>query len=180
MGLPALPLTSTNVSEGFDPKPLAAVSLAFTRPWTRPQLKFVVPVVPAVRLLAEARPKPAAADARHEAAVSRLEGLSRLADGWDDDEAPRPSADALGRAREALDRAATHGLFPEEVDADVLGGVALWFAAEGDKPERRAWIACMNEGRTTFVLTVDDKPVDGGKLTETAWHKLVAFVTDTP
>jgi hypothetical protein len=79
------------------------------------------------------------------ASLERLEALKTLKRGWDGEDAPPPSKFALVRAEEAL--RALEG-FELEVDADVLGGVAL----TGQFGARRAWIAILNEGHDTLTL----------------------------
>ena len=80
-----------------------------------------------------------------------LNALRKLSDGWDGEGAPRPSEEALQRAAAALADLQDSPFDVYDVDADVLGGVALWLNAPGRT--RFAWIAIMNSGRATVVLT---------------------------
>jgi hypothetical protein len=82
----------------------------------------------------------------------QVSALQRLQDGWDGEGAPRPSPQAIARAFNVVTWAEDAGLRVSEIDADVLGGVAVWLKGErGD--ERAAWIACMNSGEDALVLS---------------------------
>lgn len=81
-----------------------------------------------------------------------LESLSRLlqlTDGWDGEDAPAPSTRSINLAWYIVGLAVDRGLLVTEVDADVLGGVAVW-VTDGHV---RVWILVMNSGENTMVLT---------------------------
>lgn len=93
--------------------------------------------------------------------METLEGLSRLHDDWDGEGAPKPSGEAITRAREILQ--ALEGVAEVdaiEVDADVLGGVGLLVRPGRG---RSVWIACMNNGKDTVVLS------EGESLSHAPW-----------
>lgn len=79
-----------------------------------------------------------------------LEDLRTCRDDWDDEGAPRPDSTAIDRAVAILKWADAEGLVVYDVDADVRGGVSIILQAE----HRRAWIACMNGGDDTTVMSV--------------------------
>jgi len=98
---------------------------------------------------------------------TKLAKLSLLEDGWDDEGAPRPSLDAIRRADRALDWASQSGLMVSDVGPDVLGGVGIWLRSFSNYNARAAWIACMNNGHDTIVLSengavVGHAPWDAG------------------
>lgn len=62
---------------------------------------------------------------------------------------PPPSAEALVRAQEAIDRLTELQVPIEELDTDVLGGIAIHF----QRPGYRAWLAIMNSGHDTLMLS---------------------------
>ena len=84
---------------------------------------------------------------------TRLARLHGLADDWDEEGAPRPSRPALQRADSVIRWAHESGLVVTDVDADVLGGVGVWLRAHPVSPARSVWIACMNNGQDTIVMS---------------------------
>lgn len=62
---------------------------------------------------------------------------------------PLPSPDAVHTASGVLAWLWAHGLSVESISPDVLGGVAIYVDGNGG----RAWIAIMNNGGRTIVLT---------------------------
>ena len=94
--------------------------------------------------------------------MQHLSKLRGLPDDWDGEGAPKPNVESLSRAKEVIDWALDRALVIEDVDADVLGGVAVWLvSAAGSR--RRAWIACMNDGQDTLVLQ------DGSEVQHAPW-----------
>jgi hypothetical protein len=88
----------------------------------------------------------------------QLETFRTYSDNWDEEGAPAPSPDAIARAQKVLDWAEAKGLTVTEVDADVLGGIAIFFASKN----RRActvWIACMNTEGDAAVCTTEDRTI---------------------
>jgi hypothetical protein len=89
----------------------------------------------------------------HVVKVARFAELSLLQDDWDGEGAARPSIEAIRRASDATTWAHGAGLVVEDIDADVLGGVGLWVRAYAHRGARTVWIACMNNGQDTAVLS---------------------------
>jgi len=123
------------------------------------------------------RPHVATADMvteRNQRALDALDDLRKLADDWDGEGAPRPSDEAIERAKDIVRWACDRGidLGDAEIDADVLGGVAIWIEP---RPGRRAWIACMNSGHDTLVLS-DDGVIKHAPWNETAQQRLLSFI----
>jgi len=84
---------------------------------------------------------------------ARLAKLARLADDWDGEGAPAPSHAAIQRANGVLRWALESGLVATDVEADVLGGVGVVLRAYPRTMSGSAWIACMNNGKDTIVLS---------------------------
>lgn len=84
-------------------------------------------------------------------ASDQLAHLRGLEVGWDAEDAPPPSLTALTLAEQVITNLASLGVLPFEIDADVLGGIALWF--ESADHSRRVWVSCMNQGTGTVVFT---------------------------
>lgn len=82
--------------------------------------------------------------------LAHLYSLFFLAPGWDGEDAPRPSSDALRVAHDVIESFRNLGHFPLDVSADVLGGVAVWF--ENRELTRRVWLACMNDGEVRCLF----------------------------
>jgi hypothetical protein len=76
-----------------------------------------------------------------------FEELSELKDNWDGEDAPPPTKEAIANARAVVAQAFEVGYDVDEIDADVMGGVAVYITGIGG----RTWIACMNSGVTTAV-----------------------------
>lgn len=106
-------------------------------------------------------------------AKERLVELSAIGEDWDGDGAPSPAPAALARAEAVLRWADANGAEIVDVDADVLGGIAIWLrGAQG-----RAWVACMNNGSDTLVTG------EGANTTSTPWgeramERLRTFLTE--
>jgi len=92
-----------------------------------------------------------------------LQFLRALPDSWDGDDAPAPAPSAIDRAESLLRDSTMNGVQVAEVDADVLGGVAIWLA--GPSPAASAWISLMNNGTDTLVLC------ENGKVTHHPWNQ---------
>lgn len=94
---------------------------------------------------------------RYMSALEDLDALYNLPEDWsvdlDGDVAPRPSVAALERARVFVFRMASVGLAPDDVDADVLGGVALGWCRPPLKPGWHAWLAIHNSGALVMIVT---------------------------
>lgn len=87
-----------------------------------------------------------------------LAELGRLGDNWDDEGAPEAAHSAVQQAKQVLGWARRNSLNVASVEADVLGGVAVYLNCEASA--REAWIACMNDGAFTAVLSKADEVVD--------------------
>ena len=84
--------------------------------------------------------------------LADLNALESMQDGWDEDGAPAPSPAAIASARTFVSAASASIAHMYDVDADVLGGVALLFARrDSTGVRRRAWISLRNGGQVTMV-----------------------------
>jgi len=99
----------------------------------------------------------------------QLEAMRHLVEGWDGQDAPPPNREALDYAQEIVRWALQQGLVITEVDADVLGGVAIWMAGQSGTT---AWVACMNNGAKTLVLT------ENGDVNHSSWTDLLTTRSD--
>jgi hypothetical protein len=79
-----------------------------------------------------------------------LEDLKQLEDDWDGEGAPKPSDAAIERTANVLRWAEERCLQVSDVDADVLGGVAVRLRTPEPGP-LTVWVALMNNGRDTAV-----------------------------
>jgi hypothetical protein len=104
-----------------------------------------------------------------------LEFVSRLDDDWDGEGAPRPSPDAVARAANVLDWAEATGVEVDEVDGDVLGGVAIYLQPLWPRAPR-IWIACMNTGSDTAVWSDASRVIRSSNVDATAWEELDRFL----
>lgn len=88
--------------------------------------------------------------------VALLDKLRTLQPDWDSDGAEPPSSAALDVAATVITAFQAHGCLPFEVDADALGGVAVWYeSADGS---RKVWIASMNSGRLCALRDMSADP----------------------
>ncbi len=81
---------------------------------------------------------------------AQLNDLTNLCHDWDGDGAAAPCAEALQSANTVLQLIIEAGLFPSEIDADVLGGVAILVHAVASS--RTAWFVFPNRGFPHVVL----------------------------
>ncbi len=86
----------------------------------------------------------------------QLTAFGTYQDNWDDEGAPAPSRAAIDRAHTTLDWAEMNGVSVVGVDPDVVGGIGVFLENPSDG-SRRAWIACMNDGSDTAVLSLHDQ-----------------------
>lgn len=114
-------------------------------------------------------------------ALDKLAAVALLEDGWEGDpnetETPAPTADAVERARVAINEGFDRGLLIVDVDPDVLGGVGVTFY--DDPATRHVWIACMNYGNTHYVCSGRGVPSQSGPMSPEAWPAIVAFLRGT-
>jgi hypothetical protein len=87
-----------------------------------------------------------------EASVWKSE-LEALEPNWDDEGAPTPSSDSISGAVDIVSWAERNGLQVESVDADVLGGVAIYLRSAA--PKQRAWVSILNNGRRSILVDAD-------------------------
>lgn len=115
------------------------------------------------------------ADAPRCASEAHLAPLSALADGWDGEGAPAPSADSIEAARAVLRDLATHGVEPaaEDVTADVMGGVSVYLYGPAGSG-RSVWLAFGNGGTPVIVCT--GGTLKAGRLTPESMADALAFV----
>jgi hypothetical protein len=101
--------------------------------------------------------------------------LGTLTDNWDGEGAARPSVEAIERAVLTIQWAKDLGLKVTDVDADVLGGVAVWLGSAAH-PDRRVWVSCMNNGRDTIVMSNREGVVGQAQLADETRGLAVAFL----
>jgi hypothetical protein len=107
-----------------------------------------------VRLIVDAKAK----DETPSTLERRISALRDLKTNWDGQGAEPPSASAIDTANWVVQALTGSGASPDdiEIDADVLGGVAVWFY-----PPRtggmRIWIACMNSGSCVATILEADR-----------------------
>lgn len=106
----------------------------------------------------------------------QLERLKRLAADWDGEGAPKPSRGAIAGASKVVAWVTAAGLEVTDVDADVLGGVAVYL--HGSATGRSAWIACMNDGTSTVVLSSGRAVEDSAVLTDNSREGIVTFLNE--
>jgi hypothetical protein len=112
-------------------------------------------------------------DAMHPA-LQALDSLGEFPDNWDREGAPSPSVEAITRANGMLKWATEAGLSVTDVDADVLGGVAIWLVGDHG---RRVWLSCMNNGHDSVVMSDGRGVVYQAPLAETPRERVVAFLS---
>lgn len=120
-------------------------------------------------------PRPDFAEAdRSTPMEQQLEALANYPDNWDDEGAPAPNDDSVVRAREVLLWAHASKLDVFDIDADVLGGIAVYVR----KGARQAWIGCMNGKGTTVVLSTTNKVEDHFMFTmdDSNKHRVLEFL----
>lgn len=98
--------------------------------------------------------------------------LRALSPNWDDEGAPVPSEIAINKAKDIFDWVNQHGLTVESVDADVLGGVAIYLDEVNDKS---TWIAIRNDGATSIIIRHDNK-INGYDLNDFSLESLKKFL----
>lgn len=90
-----------------------------------------------------------------------FERLGNLQDNWDGEGAPAPSPAAIEQARQIVSWLVLNHVPVAEIDADVLGGIAIWVLPAAG---RTAWVACMNDGARTLVSS------DNGAVSSATWN----------
>lgn len=76
--------------------------------------------------------------------LAAFPALMKLQDGWDcDGEAPAPNKGAIVRAYMFTMSLCLCWVFPESIEADAMGGVAVWVNGR--------WHGFMNDGRDFIV-----------------------------
>lgn len=104
----------------------------------------------------------------------RIAELRNVRENWDGDGAPAPGRLAIENAAAAFLEAKAHGLDPDEVEPDVLGGVALRFFSK--RLPRWVWVSCLNNGSTSFVMSDDKNVYSGPGDTPAMWSEARSFL----
>lgn len=104
--------------------------------------------------------------------IEGLDSLGKLDADWDGEGAPAPSAWAMRSARDAFWDLSLSRLAPDEIEADVNGGVALLLYAA--KSARRVWVRCPNEGEPKAVLHGDPELGARSIPLSAGWERSVA------
>jgi hypothetical protein len=88
-----------------------------------------------------------------------LKELISLEEGWDGEQPPSPvpSPYSIWFARCIAKWALTKDYTIIDVDADVIGGTAVYLA-HGQPDERQVWISCLND-KEPFVLASNGKEI---------------------
>jgi hypothetical protein len=112
---------------------------------------------------------------------ARFAKMAQLEDSWDGEGAPAPSRETIKRANEVVHWALETGLVTD-IEADVLGGVGVILRAYTKTVSGSAWVACMNNGLDTVVLSRGTEvcghaPWDAAGVAKT---KVVGFLTHDP
>lgn len=107
---------------------------------------------------------------------SRLDELSRLQDGWDGEDAPRPSSDAIRRANGVIRWAAINRVRTSYIDSDVLGGVAIFVHGQSIHRDREVWFSIKNDNQDTLVASAGDAVVWHAMLTADSVARAAAFL----
>ena len=89
--------------------------------------------------------------------LENLEELGRLEDGWDGEGAPKPLPSTILRASTVVRWAHDRGITNLEIDADVLGGMAVTIFPP-DSTDRKLWFSLLNshEHQNVAVWTDGD------------------------
>ena len=103
---------------------------------------------------------------------ARMADLRALSLGWDGDDAPAPSDDAIGKAKEILEWIQRNDLQIDSVDADVLGGVDVYLNGTSG---RTAWVAILNSGERSIVLSHNGKAT-GHSLDKAELERMKSFL----
>jgi hypothetical protein len=85
-----------------------------------------------------------------------LRNIRFLQDNWDENGAPKPSNAAIANAEVILAWSKKCGLFIDDIDGDVDGGV---FIAIANEHNRSIHFYCGNEGRTCQILKINGKQI---------------------
>lgn len=78
--------------------------------------------------------------------------LKNLQPNWDGEGADVPSEESINSAKEIVTWASQNNLDIEDVDADVMGGVAIYLRGVYN---RTVWLAIMNSGSRSIILQHD-------------------------
>ncbi len=81
--------------------------------------------------------------------LQELEKFSKLEENWDGWGADPPNELALLNTQKIINLGYLHGLQPNTIDADVLGGMGIVY--HNDK--RNVWICLLNNGAISIIST---------------------------
>lgn len=84
----------------------------------------------------------------------KFAALELLEDNFDDEGAEKPNEIAFKAAYEVVGWAFENWLDITDIDADVLGGIAVWLG-------NIIWISCSNRGSVTATINHSGKIVSG-------------------
>ncbi len=85
--------------------------------------------------------------------------LQSYQDNWDCRGASKPSLVSIEKAKIVIDWAILNNIDIGEVDADVLGGVAIYLINKNNS-ECFVWISCRNNGEQSVIL-INGKETEG-------------------
>ena len=94
-------------------------------------------------------------------ALEALDGLASLPANWDGEGAVAPNTRARSAAREVLLNLRARGVTTLDVDADVLGGVAV--TLYGDTEGRSVWFSCGNDGAIVVIFSANTGALPHGE-----------------
>lgn len=93
--------------------------------------------------------------------------LEALQENWDGEGAPPPSAECIALAEELVAKATGHLIYVRSVDADVLGGVGVYF--------HHVWVSFHNDGQHTVTFEVRGE-VHSRSYAYTPWKAILNFI----
>ena len=91
--------------------------------------------------------------------------------GWDgESDTPPPTILSIEIAKQIVCDGEKFNLFPEEIDADVIGGVAITYSNNG----KTIWISCLNKGYNGYIIYEEGKKIiESKKYAKDSWSKIL-------
>lgn len=86
--------------------------------------------------------------------IEKVQELQRLPYNWDFEGADPPNENAAKNAIDFIHWALENDLEISDIDADVLGGIAIWI---GDN----IWVSCLNYREPSVVIINDQMNISG-------------------